>query len=416
MKKRAYLFAFALSAILMMTACESGDLTSGSGIASDSDIASDVQTEDPTVMDKTELTDSHPIGFGDRLVSVDNVKKYITIADYKEIYLDSSAYAVTDEVVEQEMLDRMEGQRSEVTDSGEGVREGDLATINYVGTSLGITIEMEENYDLIVGKGCMLEGFEDGLIGMKKGETKELDLVVPENRTGSKLDGSKVTYSVTLQSFQRTPEISDAWVAANTEFATVDEYRAQIRAELEEQTDVSSKELLREIGWNTVLTNSEVTEFPEADIQNAIDEYKNLIMRYNNSDEMNLEDFVKSQGVSMEEFESQCRQYAERKVKQNLIIQGIMDEEGIHLDDEACLAIQDQLISDFGFSSLAELLDAYGQTMIDESIGLLRVEDFIVEHAVDEIAVPEGGEAETAETVGAESEEAEIVSAEGTEG
>jgi trigger factor len=95
--------------------------------------------------------------------------------------------------------------------------------------------------------------------------------------------------------------------------------------------------------------------------------------------------------MTMESFEEQCQQYAESKVKQNLIVQGIMDAEGLSLEDAQSLAIQDQLVEDFAVSSLAELIDAYGQSMIDEAIGLIRVEDFIVENANVEEYVSDGG-------------------------
>ena len=111
---------------------------------------------------------------------------------------------------------------------------------------------------------------------------------------------------------------------------------------------------------------------------------------------MELEDFVESQGVSMDDFEAQCQQYAQAKVKQNLIIQGIMDAEGMTLDDKECLAIQDQLVEQYASGDLAALIDTYGQVAVDETIGLMRVEDFIIANAnYDQTA---GEDAEAADT------------------
>ena len=84
----------------------------------------------------------------------------------------------------------------------------------------------------------------------------------------------------------------------------------------------------------------------------------------------------------MNAYEEQCQLYAERKVKQNLIVQGIIDEEKIQLDDEESLEIQNQIMVEYGAANLAELIDMYSQVQIDESIALLRVEDFIYENAV----------------------------------
>ena len=96
---------------------------------------------------------------------------------------------------------------------------------------------------------------------------------------------------------------------------------------------------------------------------------------------MTLEEFIDSQGISQDDFDEQCQQYAEGKVKQNLIVQGIMDAEGLSLDDKESLQLQEELVEQMGAGDIAELVGTYGQTYVDESIGLLRVEDFIIKNA-----------------------------------
>ena len=92
----------------------------------------------------------------------------------------------------------------------------------------------------------------------------------------------------------------------------------------------------------------------------------------------------------MDDFEEQSNQYAEYKVKQNLIVQGIMDAENMTLEDEKSLSIQDELIKAYDAKDLAALVDQYGQVAVDESIGLLRVEDFILDNATVEEKVAAG--------------------------
>jgi trigger factor len=387
MKRKTYIAALALCMALSLTAC--------STVKSESEPSSSEEKETEVNTDTTdsgqEEASSETEGFGTRLVSVDNVEKYISIAEYKGLNLNNTVTEITDEQVEEAVKYSLQGDMSPVTDSSESVKEGDLVTISYVGTVNGELLESEDYYDLTVGEGSMTDGFEDGLIGMKKGETRTLNLTFPEDFYSDELSGQDVVYKVTLQSFQRAPEIDDAYVAANTEASTLEEYTQMIRTQMEENAEAEAKENLRSIAWDTILTNSEVMEYPQADIDNAIDEYKRQIMEYNNDSDLTLEEFVESQNMTMESFEEQCQQYAESKVKQNLIVQGIMDAEGLSLEDAQSLAIQDQLVEDFAVSSLAELIDAYGQSMIDEAIGLIRVEDFIVENANVEEYVSDGG-------------------------
>lgn len=96
---------------------------------------------------------------------------------------------------------------------------------------------------------------------------------------------------------------------------------------------------------------------------------------------MELEEFVESMGMTMEDFEEQAGQYAELKIKQNLLIQGIMDTEGLALDDEESLALSEELAETYGTGDVEELTARYGEAAVNESIGLLRVEDFIIENA-----------------------------------
>ena len=193
--------------------------------------------------------------------------------------------------------------------------------------------------------------------------------------------GQNVSYKVTVQNVRRAAELTDEWVAKNTDYTTVDEYKEGVRAQLEQDAKDSAEEVLKSTAWSTVLENSEVKEYPQEDLDNAVSEFKSSMEVYAKQADMTLEEFVESQGISQDAFDEQSRQYAEGKVKQNLIVQGIMDAEGLSLDDKESLKVQEELVKQMGAANLAELVDTYGQSYVDESVGLLRVEDFIVKNA-----------------------------------
>ena len=225
---------------------------------------------------------------------------------------------------------------------------------------------------------------------MKKGETKDLDLTFPKEYSSEELAGQEVVFKVTLQSFKRAPELTDTWVAKNTDCKSVDDYKKEIRTTLEDEAKTSAQNTLRETAWNTVLSASEVKEYPQEDLDTAKTEFRSLYENYAKQGDMTLEDFVKAQGISMDDFEEQSGQYAEFKVKQNLIVQGIMDAENMTLEDKKSLSIQDELIKAYSVKNLAALVAKNGQAAEDESIGLLRVEDFILDNATVEEKVSAG--------------------------
>ena len=188
-------------------------------------------------------------------------------------------------------------------------------------------------------------------------------------------------YKVTVQNVRRAGKLTDDWVAKNTDYTTVSEYEDSGRSKLEDEAKQSAQEVLKNTAWSTVLENSEVKEYPQEDLDAAISEFKKSMELYAEQADMTLEEFIESQGTSQDDFDEQCQQYAEGKVKQNLIVQGIMDAEGLSLDDKESLQLQNELVEQMGASDIAELVDTYGQSYVDESIGLLRVEDFIVKNA-----------------------------------
>ena len=134
----------------------------------------DADTDTDTDTTKTSVSVS-------RLVSVSDVSKYVTIGEYKGLTLDRASYTITDDDVQAEIDYSLGESGSEVKDGT--VEEGDTVTINFTGTIDGKEFDggSAEDYDLVIGEGGMIEGFEDGIVGMKKGETKELDLTFPDD-------------------------------------------------------------------------------------------------------------------------------------------------------------------------------------------------------------------------------------------
>lgn len=363
MKKRIYLAMLAACLALTVTGCgESGK--TGTDTA-----------------ETQENSDGKTVEAGvSRLVSVDNVDKYITLGEYKGLILDNTVEVITDDDVQARIDQELQDKAEAVSD---GAQEGDLVTVNYVGTIDGETFDggTANNYDFIIGNGGMFQEFEQGVVGMKKGETKEISIDFPSDYSDSTLAGKKADYKVTVQNVRRAPELTDEWVTKNTDYTTVEEYREGTRKTLEKEARESAGEVLKNTAWNTVLENTEVKEYPEADVENAISEFRKSMEVYAKQADMTLEEFVESQGISQDAFDEQSRQYAEGKVKQNLIVQGIMDAEGLSLDDKESLKVQEKLVKQMGAANLAELVDTYGQSYVDESVGLLRVEDFIVKNA-----------------------------------
>lgn len=325
-----------------------------------------------------------------RLVSVTDLSKYIKVGEYKDLSLERVLVPVVDEEVEAEIDYRLQEKAEEVQDAA--AEEGDQVRISFSGTIDGQSFDgsTEEDYDIVVGESGIADGFDDGIIGMKKGETKEITVTFPEDYYDSELVGKTAVYQVTVQKISRVPELTDEWVAANTESKTADEYKAAVKKELEANAEEMALYQLYGDAWYTVLENSEILEYPKEDVEKASEAYKEMYKQYLDQAQMDMSEFLRSQGLSEEEYEEECKAYAEEKVKQNLIVQYIIDEEGLSLDDEEAKKLQEDMLKQYGAADLAELTEIYGQTEVDESLALLRVEKFIVDQAQISEKVGEG--------------------------
>ena len=383
MKKKAVAARLIMCMAVSAAACgKSSDTEKTTTETTDTKDSEDSE-KDSTDTDTKEAASSE----GKRLVSVKDVSKYVTIGEYKGLELTRTSQPVTDDDVQAEINYNLEDNGSEVKDGT--VENGDTVTINFTGTIDGKEFDggSAEDYELVVGDGEMIDGFEDGIVGMKSGETKELDLTFPDDYYEESVAGKAVVFKVTLQKFTRPAELTDDWVAENTEYKTVDEYRAAVKTQLEDTAVQTADYELYSDAWNEVQAASEIKDYPKEDVDAAKKSYQELNEKYVKDAGMEMADFLESQGMSEEDYESECQQYAESKVEQNLIVQGIMDAEGLSIDDEETQKLKDDLIKEYGFASIDEMIETYGEQEVNESLALLRVERFIVDNAnVTEVA------------------------------
>ena len=383
MKKKAVVAMLIMCMAVSATACgKSSDTEKTTTETTDTKDSEDSE-KDSTDTDTKETDSSGE----NRLVSVKDVSKYVTIGEYKGLELTRTSQPVTDDDVQAEINYNLEDNGSEVKDGT--VENGDTVTINFTGTIDGKEFDggSAEDYELVVGDGEMIDGFEDGIVGMKSGETKELDLTFPDDYYEESVAGKAVVFKVTLQKFTRPAELTDEWVAENTEYKTVDEYRAAVKTQLEDTAVQTADYELYSDAWNEVQAASEIKDYPKEDVDAAKKSYQELNEKYVKDAGMEMADFLESQGMSEEDYESECQQYAESKVEQNLIVQGIMDAEGLSIDDDETQKLKDDLIKEYGFASIDEMIETYGEQEVNESLALLRVERFIVDNAnVTEVA------------------------------
>lgn len=323
--------------------------------------------------------------FEGRLVSTSEkeLKKIVELGEYKGIAVDQTIEDVTEDQVEEQIHSILNTSTVEVEDPEATAADGDVVNINYMGMKGEEAFEggTADDYDLTLGSGEFIPGFEEGLIGAKKGETRDLNLTFPEDYgNDSDLAGQDVVFHVTVNAIKRVPELTDEWVQSNSDVDNVEDYRQSIREDLEESNRFSAESVTKNEAWNKVLTASNISEYPEEELNAAIEEYQDSVNTYAEQMDQSVEEFLEAQGITQEELDEQTQQYAEYKTKQNLVVQAIMDQEGFSLEGEGCQKTVEKMEKDYDMT-VKDMIEQYGEDTVKETVALSRVMDFIIENA-----------------------------------
>ena len=307
----------------------------------------------------------------------------ITIKQYKGLEIDKvETIAVTDEDIEMSIKSDLETLATKTDVTGRAAKLGDIAIIDFEGKKDGVAFEggAGTDYELELGSGQFIDGFEDGVVGHNIGETFYLDLKFPETYQSEELAGQAVVFTVTLKGLQEknVPELTeDVLAQLGTEAKTIEDYKAQVRADLELSNKQSAESALLGSVWDVLVKNCEVKKYPDG----MLDEYKkNIEQQYSYYAQMygmEIDEFFKQMyGMSIEEL-------AKLNATQELAVSLIAEKEGFTIGKKAYETGVQELAEQYGYQDLEEFVTAYGGEdairgrLIEEKVG-----NFLVENCV----------------------------------
>ena len=332
-----------------------------------------------TESDNTEDTSEDTPTTAELMAGID-VEKCVTLGDYKGVTVEKTIQSVTDEDVQNEIDNALANYPVEVD---QAAKEGDTVNIDYVGKIDGEEFDggSDQGADLKLGSGKFIDGFEDGLIGARKGETRTLNLTFPEDYTQD-LAGKAVEFTVTVNAVKEPlSEPTDQWVADNIEgYDNIADYKAGIRSEQEESNEQTAENQVRYAAWTQVIDNCTINEYPETLVEVGKKLYEQQVETYAKYAGMELDAYIESSGLTQEEYQSNMEEYGKNVAAQALVCQAICDKEGLAIgDDDYQKALQDML-TEYGCTE-DELIQTYGQDNVEQSIMLNRVSNLILENA-----------------------------------
>ena len=350
---------------------------------------------------------------------------YVELGEYKGLTVKIAPIEVTDEeILAQIKADAGSDALEEITEGT--VEEGDTANIDYVGKLDGEAFDggTAKGYDLEIGSGTFIDGFEDGLIGAKIGDTIDLTLIFPENYGSEELAGKETVFTVTVNSVKRMKELTDEVVSTLTdgEYTDVATYKESIKETLlkskEDSRDNEIKsDILSQISANCTIKDypQEMLDYGLTNMQNA---YKQMAAQY----DMEYADLLQNYfGMTEEQFNEEALSAVKQNLSAEMYLKAIAEKEGIEISEEDYEAACQRYADTYGYDSADDLKAAYDEDTIRISALQDKVLDFLeenttVEETTETEASTEAAEKETAEAGTEAGTEAQTEAAEaGTE-
>lgn len=287
-----------------------------------------------------------------------NVEDCLTIDNYKGVEVDC---AVSDDEVNSEVTTLQTQHEKTKKIKNRKAKLDDSAFISYVGKVNGKEFEggTSKGYSLKLGSNTFIQGFEDGVVGMKPGETKDLHLKFPEDYSNEDLKGKKVVFTVKLKYIEETitPKVDDAFIAKNTEYKTVDEFKKAKKKELVDQNAANAGQT----AMNSLTDKVEVKTYPESLINMYKDQldkqFKSMLEQY----KMKFEDYLSQANMKEEDYKKQLDEVSKEQTKIHLIVEYIAKKENISVSEDDKTKQIDQMIQSYG----AENKDALKKQMND---------------------------------------------------
>lgn len=365
MKKYLIITALLLTALFGLTACGQEKGNPGDTIF----------TPTPTVAASSAqpqvLAETYPI------------KDIVTIGKYLGVEATVLDLVVTDAEVELELY--LSLKEHVIETARKEVKKYDLANIDFVGKKDGVAFDggSAEGYDLFIGSGNFIPGFEEGLIDATVGKTIDLPLTFPETYGNADLAGQDVVFTVTVNSIKELPEITDAFIAEKTDFETVDAYKEDIRKTIQSSYDMTMDSQFETDVMAAIIADStfhmDLSQESTAYAANMKAMYESYASMYG----VSLDIYINAMfGMSLSAFNEELPKSADQIVKRYYAMLAVADAENMEVSDEEYEEYAKQMMANYGYQTIEALEVDYPRKNLENSLLYERAMNLVMENAI----------------------------------
>ena len=260
----------------------------------------------------------------------------VTLGQYRGLEVEKVEPSVTDEEVEAE-LDRMAKNVASRETVERPAADGDTVNLDFEGFDNGVAFEggKGEKFDLVLGSGSFIPGFEEQVVGMSAGEEKDIDVTFPADYHAKELAGKPVTFHIKVNGItvERIPEKDDEFAKDVSEFDTLEALRADIRAKQLESRKQSIERAFESAAVEKAAENA-TADIPEALVEEELDRQMNNFAYQLQSSGMTMEQYAKMMGGDLSTMRKALRPSAEKQAKVDVTLGEIVKVENLEVTDE----------------------------------------------------------------------------------
>ncbi len=316
------------------------------------------------------------------------VKPEVTLGEYKGVEVEKVDAEVTDEDVQAELLNVQKQNSRTIPVEDRAAKMDDEVTIDFEGFVDGEAFEggKGENYQLTLGSHSFIDTFEDQIVGKNIGEEFDVNVTFPEDYQAEDLAGKPAVFKCKLNGIKETelPELDDEFASEVSEFDTLDEYKADLKATLKVKKEKAAKNTKEGLVIDQIIENSTM-EIPDAMLDTTKEQMLNEFSQQLSYQGLSVDQYFQFTGMTKEKFLETSTPEAERRIKSRLVLEAIAKAEDIQVSEEE---LNDELkkMADMYQMDLEQLTGLVGDSekdAIKQDIAVQKAVDLVTEAAVE---------------------------------
>lgn len=315
-------------------------------------------------------------------------KPEVTLGEYKGLEVDKVSTRVTQKEVDAKIQEEAEKNARTITVEDRAVQDGDEVVLDFEGFVDGVAFEggKGENYPLTIGSGSFIPGFEEQLVGAETEKEVEVKVTFPEDYHAEDLKGKEAVFKCTVHEIKakELPEIDDEFAAEVSEFDTLEEYKADVKAKIKEQKAAEGKAKQEDQVVEQAVKNA-TYELPEAMVETQAEQMANDFAQRMQSQGLTMEQYFQFTGTTAEQMMEDLKPQAVKRIETRLVLEAIAKAENIEISDEKLDEEIGKMAEAYKMEAdkLKEFMGENEKKQMKEDMAVQEAITFLVENAVE---------------------------------